>query len=146
MYAALARDKHQGASDQEIEALAAQSTAGLAWLIATGLISRIATAVGSKDLGGTYERLLADSPTTSVRLIDVSISIDHSVRIPTDNILGVADKIGKRWFPRSILAYLVVRHCQLFHVDFREKQKLAAGLGINYKRVLATDPNRRLTS
>jgi hypothetical protein len=34
----------------------------------------------------------------------------------------------------------------LFHVNYRDKQKLAAGLGINYKRVLATDPGRRLTS
>ena len=143
-YADYIRSVSPDAKDEEVEKGAAKCTSGLAWLIAHGLIRKVAISVGSKDLAGTYERVLNDMPTAAVKLIDTSIAIDHDLVVPTDKIVRVHGDIKVRWFPRTILAYCVVRHCQLYNVDFREKQKLATALGINHKRVIASDSSRRL--
>ena len=63
-----------------------------------------------------------------------------------DKVLEVAQYIGERWFPRTILAGLVACHCRLFPVNYRDKQKMATALNINYKRILTMNPSKRLTS
>lgn len=101
-----------------------------------GLIKKVSMSLGSPELDQTYSDILPSLPDSlAVRLIDLSIKLDHFRAFPENQIRDLNDLSRENTFGRNILADLVAYHLLLFEVDFRTRQSVASLLGLR-----ASDP------
>lgn len=136
--------RHPDLTQSEIRERARDGITGLVYMLSYGLISRIARAVGSRDLSKTYDRLLSQNRTAAYVLIDASLRLDNSDQFPEITIRQVAEEVEGSPLVISVLRQLVVHHFQLFPVDFRTKQSISQKLDIKYSSLHRTNPEGRM--
>lgn len=123
---------------------------GLARMVSFGLVQRIASAVGAKDLQPTYERVLLTegSPSIAKRLIYLAIQLDHSGILPADSITDTHDEVCAsgpqlaEWTVRD----LTLNHLYLYPpTGGRDRyQKVLTKLKIKHSAVEGPAGKRRL--
>ena len=134
------RLRRPGLASSEIYERARESLIGLVHVLAYGLISRVAKAVGSRDLFNTYDRLLKESETPAFRLIHSALNLDNSDEFPETLIRRMAHEFRDIPLPLSVLRHLVITHFHLFPVDFRTKQSISSTLGVKYANLQRSAP------
>jgi len=113
----------------------AESTANdfifrLCFLSSYGVIKRISNAIGYPKLYPVLQDVLKNNQTNAVRLIDLSIKLDHEGKIPIEKIIEL-----NKGFIGNKLCYLVLRNLVLdrlyyFDEDISDMQKLSTILNI----------------
>ncbi len=137
-------DTHPGMAQWQVDTRAKESVMGLVHMLSYGLIRRIAKAVGSQDLFNTYERLVGESPTAAIELVNSSLHLDNSKNFPYALIRDLGSDFQQAPLPLSVLRQLVVEHFHLFPVDFKTKQSISSRIGIKYSSLQAVNPHARL--
>jgi len=131
-------------TSEELSRRAQQTLGGIAHLIAYGIVKRISHSVGSPDLTETYQRLLPTEPSTALRLVNVSIRLDHFAGFPESDVVALAESSEANSFAQSLLKHMVVQRFYLFPADYKLKQRICAHLGIPYKPIQSKAGGRKL--
>jgi hypothetical protein len=114
----------------EKEDLSRKFLFGFCSLLAFSFIKRISESIGTSNLSETFREIQSKYSYNSVRLIDISIKLDHFHKIPIDDIKELKDIFSKNYLSSIILGRLVIDHLYMFPVDYRDKQKICDILGI----------------
>ena len=102
----------------------------MALALAHGVIKMIAYSVGSTHLKETYKEVISKSPSTSFSLIDIAIKLDHSKKMPDEDIISLNRQLAKKMFAGSLLKQMVIQHLYLNDCDYRVMQRVCQKLGI----------------
>jgi hypothetical protein len=95
-----------------------------------GLIKFLSFSLGSRELDQTYNRVLESLPgSMPVKLIDLSIRLDHFPGFPQHKVQELDRSAGKNIFVHDVLSDLVIIHFMLFEVDWKIRQRMASLLG-----------------
>ncbi len=108
----------------------------LCFLASWGTIKKITGAVGYEKLDSIYEAILDKNDLNSIKLINLSIKLDHYDRFPTKEI-----EKGKKDFEKNNLSYmllksLVINYLYMFDTSREVRQKICSMLGIQVKEQL----------
>jgi hypothetical protein len=90
-----------------------------------GVLKRVSYAVGLELLRETYKAVLEDSNhRVSVRLIDLSVKLDHFSAFPQGEIEELWDDLRKNYFSGTLIRDLVGYHIYLFGLEHRTLQSI----------------------
>ncbi len=125
-----------GVSDKQ--ELAGRTDLAIVWLSIMsgfGFVKRISYAVGHADLSKTYRRVLEESASLSTSIIDVSIKLDHSERIPEKELRALKHRVAENTYAAMILRDLVADFLYLYNVDYQTMQMLGSMWNISVSPV-----------
>ena len=101
----------------------------LSFLSSWAIINRVSYAVGDNRLMPTFEKILANHPQNSYKLINQSIALSYpSINIDTIKAYSYDMRSNPMCF--KLLQNLVVRHLYMFDEDYKVKSQLEAFLKI----------------
>jgi len=105
--------------------------------IALSFIKKISGSVGTEALRQTYEELVAKHDHLEVKLIDLSVKLDHFQRFPANEFDQLIEDAGKQ---NNVFTTLMLRHFAFDHfyrytVDRPIKQRYCSKLGIELRTV-----------
>lgn len=125
------------------------SVAGLTRLVSFGAVRRIVGALGDPRLQGadpSVEQAIEEVGSPASELTLFGLDLDRGGSFPQEALAEMIDSLGGNPIGRGVLQLLVVQHMHLFPMEFKERQRACATLGIEYKpmRVKSLDPRRRL--
>jgi len=103
------------------------------YAIIGGVVATIGGSIGSKDAIEIYDVIEKKSQTPAMLLLKQVIEIKHRKRINVDGISECVEKLNGNAICISILRHLVVRHLYLFHVEYKDMQRLSQLLGLSIK-------------
>lgn len=106
----------------------------LCTMSAFGVVKRITNAVGYEKLSGTFEDVLKVHDYNSVKLINISIKLDHHKSFPWDDIKLLKFHIDKNYLASTILKNLVINYLYVFITSEADKQKICALLDIKMEQ------------
>ena len=120
---------------REAEQEASIALANLTLITSFGLIKRISNAIGSRELGKTYERVFNSAPDApSWKLIDMSLKLDHIGNFPDEKVKRLYLDLDKADdFAQRLLKQLVARHFRLFEVPYKVRQSICAFIKIPFR-------------
>lgn len=119
---------------------AGQIVAYLAEAAIFTMIKRISFSVGLEDLRETYMAVRKAFGETNlpVRLIDLSIRLDHFSKLPMSDIEDL-EKTALSIVPYNILLMLVTERLHLFPADYKDRQRISDLFKVNTTRTLLGD-------
>lgn len=144
-FAELARERGALYSHSEAQRVGDQ---GVLWLTrgcAFGIVKRISNAVGIEELERTYGAVISGRKELSVRVIDVSVKLDHFAEVPMVELHDLKREASRSYFTTAIVRDLVRYYMAIFPVPSKPRQKLLAWLGVSGPQ-RPYNPNRRLKS
>lgn len=103
------------------------------YAIIGGVVATIGDSIGSKDAIEIYAVIEKKSQTPAMLLLKQVIEIKHRKRINVDGISECVEKLNGNAICISILRHLVVQHLYLFHVEYKDMQRLSQLLGLSIK-------------
>jgi len=99
----------------------------LAFACSYGIIKKISYAVGHHHLAEIYDRVLSEQDnSTSVKLVDLAIKLEHFATVPLGEITRLRDRVVGNLFNQTLLRQLIVDFLYLYRTDFRTLQKLGS--------------------
>jgi Calcineurin-like phosphoesterase len=106
------------------------------------ILKRVSYAVGLEILQETYRAVLEDSSgQVSVRLIDLSVKLDHFSAFPEKEIEKLWEDLRKNNFSRTLIRDMVGHYIYLFGLEYRTLQKMGATLDIKVSDPRFHNPN-----
>ncbi len=105
--------------------------------ISISFIKKISGSVGTEALRQTYEALLEKHNTVAVKLIDLSVKLDHFERFPSEELDQLIESANthNNFFVTLILRYLAFDHFYRYTTTRAIKQRYCDKLGIELKAV-----------
>lgn len=122
-------------NDNKIQAVARNFIFGLTSAISVFFIQKVSSSVGTTDLQPIFDELNQLMPTTAVKLIDISIKLDHAYEIPFSEIEQLLNQVGDNPMVNFILRRVVVNHLYMFPVNYRDRQRVIKLLSLNPKKL-----------
>lgn len=122
-------------SDEKIKSTARNFIFGLTSAISIFFIKKVSSSAGTHDLLPIFKEINDLLPVTSVKLIDISIKLDHMYDIPFSEIESLLDVVGDNPMVITILRKIVINHIYMFPVDYRDRQKVVDLLSLNQKQI-----------
>ncbi len=129
---------------RKIEENAQRMLVALAEFLGFAVVRSIAAAIGTSELDLTYERLVALDKAPAVRLVRMSIDIDHSGHFPQLAVKSLARDLRDAPFAYQILKYLVISYFYMFPVPVKVRQSVCSALDIKYAALMGVDSNRKM--
>ena len=127
--------RRPGIEPDKLRDRAASAVVALCEIASTGMIHRLSYAIGSNELSTTYDRIFPLHNETIMRLLYVSLQLEHYNHFPEGLIDQEIRLLSKNPFAFRILRCLVARHLAVFPADFRLKQRLANLFDLDYQKV-----------
>jgi Calcineurin-like phosphoesterase len=95
-------------------------------------IKKISSSVGTEKLSEIFNTILTENSTNAVRLIDISIKLDHIQKIPFNDITSLKKDLldSNNLIAYNILRGLVLNHLYMFDTSYKDKQKICTHLDI----------------
>jgi hypothetical protein len=127
------KDHNNYLTPRELAQATDQTLTGIARQCAFGIIKRISFAVGLERLEQTYKVLLDKfGSVPSIRLVDLSIRLDHFTEYPEANIEKMLKDLRNNYFANRVLRDLVLNQMRLVELDYRTRQRIGEMLGIKH--------------
>lgn len=106
----------------------------LCCMVSQGSIQRVSNSIGHRKLKETFESIVSNEPTSSYRLLDVAIKLDHS-GFPHEEIEKLINDatFTRNFLPKYLLQNLVYNYLSLYSTDIKEKQLIYDKLQIKIK-------------
>jgi len=101
-----------------------------------GLINKIITSLGSDKLTQIVEAVCDNKNTPASYLVKHGILMWYSKNLQVDTIAIKIDEDGFSNIAKRIMSYLIVDHCSMHKIDFRERQKIEHKFRIPSKKLL----------
>lgn len=114
--------------------------------VALSFIKKISGSIGSESLRPIYDELVAKHQTLSVRLVDLSVKLDHFQKFPEHEFDILIDEVAaKNLFGTLILRHLAFDHFYRYPTPRAIKQKYCGRLGIEIKTINLLEYKRSST-
>ena len=113
----------------EIKKISIKYILSLSFLASWAIINRVSYAVGDNRLMPTFEKILANHPQNSYKLINQSIKLNYPA-INIDIIKEYSNDLRTNPMCFKLLQNLVVRHLYMFDEDYKVKSQIEAFLKI----------------
>lgn len=99
-------------------------------------IKKISTSVGTDKLSEIFKHILDENYTNAIRLIDLSIKLDHIQTIPFNDIATLKKDLTDKnnLIGYSLLRGLVINHLYMFETSYKDKQRICNHLDISIER------------
>jgi hypothetical protein len=114
--------------------------------VAYSFVKKISYAVGHPILDQTYRDVLGEEgDRTSIRLVDLSIKLDHLSGFPQDDVMELSKRLKrKNFFSTAVLRDMVANHLYLFYVGEKTRQAVGKELGIetHSPRMMESGPKK----
>ncbi len=135
-------DQEKKPSEEKLKKIAHKIFWNLNYSVIYSLINVIINSIGSDKLQSIINKICDIKNTPASFLIKHGTLMWFSKNILVDEM---ADRIKENDFSKTsikILNHLVVNHCSLHSIDFKEKQKISLKLGIPIKSLLSIQMQR----
>jgi predicted transcriptional regulator len=120
--------------DDELNKRAERVYLSVVYAIIGGVVATIGSSIGSKDAIEIYGVIEKKNQTPAMLLLRQAIEMKHRKRIDVNGVSECVEKLKDNTICISILRHLVVQHLYLFHVEYKDKQKLCQLLGLSIKK------------
>ena len=117
-------------SNKEIEKYAEDAYTHLTYNVMQAVIRKIGASIGSKDALEVYDKIKEENETPALILLNQCIHLHFNKKLDMSKISNTADQLKSNPVCFRILKELVVQHIYMFPTDYKEKQQLAALLGL----------------
>jgi hypothetical protein len=124
------KSREKPLTSAEIQKEISQFFFGLLQIVAYGVFKHVSDSVSTEKVSQTLEEVLRDDKNPSIKVIDLSIRLDHYNQFPQSHILDLAKLFSGNLFALNLVRYLVWTHLYIYRVDYREKQFACEKLGI----------------
>lgn len=128
--------KERTLSKEELEKISTKIFWNMNFLAIYGLINKIINSIGSNKLTQITEKVCDGKNTPASYLIKHGILMWYNKNLQVDNI---ATKIGKDGFSgiaKKVMNFMIVNHCSMHKIGFKDKQKIEQKFGIPSKKLL----------
>lgn len=128
--------KERELSKEKLEKISKTIFWNLNFFTIYGLINKIITSLGSDKLMQIVETVCDKKNTPATYLIKHGILMWYSKNLQVDTIAKKIDKDGFSNIAKRIMKFLIVDHCSMHKIDFRERQKIEQKFRIPSKKLL----------
>ncbi len=101
-----------------------------------GLIDKIVNSIGSNKLTHIIETVCDNKNTPASYLVKHGILMWYNKNLQVNNIATKIDEDGFSGIAKKIMNCMIVNHCSMHKVNFREKQRIEQKFGIPSKKLL----------
>jgi hypothetical protein len=130
--------------EKRVEDLASDFIFRLCFLASFGIIRRVSNSIGYEGLEETFNKVLNQNPVNSVRLIDLSIQLEHFSRLPIERIKQDNVDFATNKLASMVLRNLVINYMYMFETDYRQKVQLSRILGIDMQAQYVIDQTSKV--
>ena len=128
--------KERALSKEELEKISKTIFWNMNFFTIYGLINKTINSIGSNKLTQIIETVCDEKNTPASYLIKHGILMWYNKNLQVDNI---ATKIGKDGFSgiaKKIMNFMIVNHCSMHKIGFKDNQKIEQQFGIPSKKLL----------
>ena len=115
----------------------------LSFLTSWGIIKRISSSIGSKNISNTLKKVVEKNPINSIKLIDISIKLDCKFTFPW-NELEEQKYFSPNMLTNLLKQNLIMHYLYLYETDNKKKMQIAEKFNIEIKQQLAIDGTSRV--
>jgi len=101
-----------------------------------GIIDKIIHSLGSNKLTAIVEKVCDKENTPASFLLKHGILMWYNKNLQIDNITKIIDEDNFSEITKKIMKFMIVNHCSMHSIDFRDKQKIEHKLGIPSQKML----------
>jgi hypothetical protein len=130
--------------EKRVEDLASDFIFRLCFLASFGIIRRVSNSIGYEGLEETFSKVLKKNPVNSVRLIDLSIKLEHFSKLPIDRIEQDYKDFTNNKLSSMALRNLVINYMYMFETDHKEKVQLSRIFGIDMQSQYVIDQTSKI--
>lgn len=123
----------------KIEDISSEFIFTLCFLSSFGIIRKLTHSIGYDKLDTTFKSILEKNAYNSVKLINLSIKLEHYSGFPIKTIEEIKEDLVNNQLGYLILRNLVINYLYMFHTDYKIKTKLCNLLGIEMKEQYLID-------
>lgn len=128
---------------EKVEKIARQLLFSLCTQISYTFVKKISDSVGTSKLMDKYPMVQNEFDFASVRLINFLIKLDHISGFPDRDMQTLKEYVEKHPMSYFLLKRMVVNHLHRHPVDFRDRQRICAFLGIPIESQLRLEADRK---
>jgi hypothetical protein len=121
---------------QKIEKLSKTIFWNLNFFVVCGFVDKIVRSLGSNKLIEVIERVCDNQNTPVAFIVKHGILMWYSKNLQIDNIAKRIDEHDVSEIAKRIVKLMIVNHCSMHPIGFRERQKTEKKLGIPSRRLL----------
>ncbi len=132
------KDKPKKPSQEQLEKISKKIFWSMNFSVVFGFVSKIVHSLGSDKLQLIVDKVCSGSAPASF-LVKHGILLWYSKNLQVDTIAIRIDKNDFSETAKRIMKFMIVSHCSMHKVGFKEKQKIENKLGIPTKRLLAEE-------
>ena len=128
---------------EKIEKISRQLLFSLCTQISYTFVKKISDSVGTSKLMDKYPMVQSEFDFASVRLINFLIKLDHVSGFPDRDMQTLKEYVEKHPMSYFLLKRMVINHLHRHPVDFRDRQRICAFLGIPIESQLRLEADRK---
>lgn len=107
------------------------------------VLRKIASSTGCVEAEEIYHAIELKSPTPAIKLINQAIELDFHKKINHETLAQLANDFEGNIVCDRILREIVVQHIYMFPVEYKDKQKISATLGLSMEKLQLQDLNKK---
>jgi len=130
------KEKPKSMSQEKLEKLAKLIFWNMNFFVVHGLINKIIHSVGSNKLTAIVKKVCDNENTPASFLVKHGILMWYNKNIQIDNIAERIDEDGFSDTAKKVIRFMIVNHCSMHSLGFKEKQKIEHKFGIPSEKLL----------
>jgi len=128
---------------EKIEKVSRQLLFSLCSQISFTFIKKVSDSVGTNKLMDKYPKVQDELNFASVKLINFLIKLDHASGFPDRDMQTLKDEVEKHPMSYFLMKRMVVNHLHRHPVNYKDKQRICAFLGIPLESQLKIEAERK---
>jgi len=134
--------KERKPSKEELEKISKKIFWNLNFFVVYGLIDKIIHSVGSNKLTSIVRKVCDNENTPASLLVKHGILMWYNKNVRIDDIAKGIDEDDFSEIARKVMRFMIVNHCSMHSLGFKEKQKIEHKLGIPSEILLLQQAKR----
>jgi hypothetical protein len=114
------------------------------YMMSLNVIRKISYSIGHKDLTSYYEKLSEHFGTEISKLVEISIKLEFTKKIPKDEIIKIWPHLKDNLMTRRLLQEIVITHLHMHYTNHEDKAWIASKLSIPIKEQINLQKNSAL--
>ena len=115
---------------QDLEKEARDTFLFMMYGVIFGVLIKTSASIGSKEADEIYDQLERNTPTPAIQLINQAITLQFKKQLDFKKLRELTGEFRSNPICRRILKEIVVQYVYMFPVDYKDKQRLSATLGL----------------
>ena len=123
-------------SKEELEKISKTIFWNMNFLTVYGLIEKIVSSIGSNKLTKIIEAICDKNGTPAAYLVKHGILMWYNKNLQVDTISKMINKDGFSNIAKRVMKFMIVNHCSMHKINFKDKQKIEQKFDISSKKLL----------